>query len=470
MVANNNNGQETAAIAVASHTKKPLLVITAAPAAGHSSPLLHIAREMVNRGFEVIFMSSLEFKEPIERLGAEFYETNDFWPAGGLEVREQVPPGFPRMLWDMEHLFINNLPVRSGHVRSLLEMLHERDPSRDIVIINEAASMAIVPFVFGAPLPKGYTKFPKVIGIGAVPMVTTSIDTGPFGMGLPPDSTESGRMRNKLLNDFMRQGPFKGVDDLYQEVLKKCECTNVPEEFMFDTWISGYDATLQLCCPSLEYPKSDLHPTIRYAGCLPKRGIDPEFQFPTWWSEFKSNSELPVGSAERKKVVTVTQGTVQLVYDDLVIPTIKAFAKRSDVIVVVILGVKGASLPAEVEVPANVLVADFLPYDAALEHSDCFVTNAGYGGLLHCAINGVPLVMAGITEDKPEVSARGEYAGIGINLRTGTPTSDEVYNAVEKILTQPSYKAKATRIMLENEDLDTLSIIERQIMKFAKAT
>lgn len=465
-----NNGPETPSLAMASHVKKPLLVMTAAPVAGHSSPPLQIAQEMIARGFEVVFMSSLEFKEKIERLGAEFYETTPFWIEGGLEFRETIPAGMPRMLWDLQNVFIGAIPARSATLRSLLEMLHERDPSRDIVVVAEALSMAVLPFMYGAPLPKGYTKFPKVISISVIPLALSSIDTAPFGLGLPPDSTESGRGRNMALNDFMRQGPFKTSEDLQQETLKTCGCTSLPEQFMFNAWVDSYDTTFQMCNASLEYPKSDLHPSIRYAGCLPKRPIDPNFQYPTWWPEIQSNADLPVGSAERKKVVTVTQGTVQLDYNDLLIPTIKAFATRSDVIVIAILGAEGASLPADLEIPANVRVAEFLPYDAALEKTDVFVTNAGYGGLLHCATNGVPMVMAGITEDKAEVSARGEYAGMGINLKTQSPTVEALYDAVEKVLTQPIYKKRAMRMMLENEDTDSLALIERQIMKYARAT
>ena len=107
--------------------------------------------------------------------------------------------------------------------------------------------------------------------------------------------------------------------------------------------------------------------------------------------------------------------------------------------------------------------------DAALAHADVFVTNGGYGGVTHSVINGVPMVAGGITEDKIEVTARVEYVGLGVNLKTQSPTSEAVAAAVDKVLRDPSYKKVAVRLKAENEDLDSLSILEKEIWKYASA-
>jgi UDP:flavonoid glycosyltransferase YjiC (YdhE family) len=119
-------------------------------------------------------------------------------------------------------------------------------------------------------------------------------------------------------------------------------------------------------------------------------------------------------------------------------------------------------------VPANTRLIDYLPYDAILEHSDVFVTNGGYGSMMHGIVNGVPMVVAGLAEDKTEVCAGAEYAGFAVNLKTQTPTSQQVYDATDKVLTIPSYKMRAVRHQQENEDLDSVSILQREIMKYAR--
>jgi UDP:flavonoid glycosyltransferase YjiC (YdhE family) len=63
--------------------------------------------------------------------------------------------------------------------------------------------------------------------------------------------------------------------------------------------------------------------------------------------------------------------------------------------------------------------------------------------------NGIPLVVAGQTEDKPEASARVGWAGVGINLKTKTPTPKQVRNAVRKLLADSKYKTKAKYFQAE---------------------
>lgn len=436
---------------------------------GHSAPALHVAREMVKRGFEVVFMTAPDLRESVEKIGAEYFETSPFFLPGVLEGRDAHPVGVPKLIYDMETCFLASITPRTNTLRTTLEALRERDPNRDVVIVTETVALAVIAFMYGAPLPKGYDKFPKVIDINVVPMLVISEDTAPFGAGLVPDATPSGKGRNKLLNNlFYYEGPFKSVDEHFREILKSLDCTSLPKGFMFDAWFSSYDTTFQMCTPSLDYPRSDLHPSIRYAGALPKRGLDPNFQYPSWWSEIKDNAALPADSPDRKYIIPVAQGTVAVDYNELIIPTIKALAPRSDVIVVVILGVKDAKLPDDLEVPANVRVVDFLPYDAILELADVFVSNGGYGGMMHGVINGVPMVVAGLTEDKVEVTARAEYAGFAINLKTQTPTAEQIATATATILGDAKYKLTAVRLQKENEDMDSLSIIEREILKYAR--
>ncbi|KAI8625294.1 glycosyltransferase family 1 protein [Xylariaceae sp. FL1651] len=463
-----NQGQGAAAIGLARTKRSPLLIFTAAPAAGHTGPPLHLARVMVNKGYDVVFMSSPEYKAGVEKIGAEWYECSEFWMPGTQEVREQFPLGLERTIYDMENVFLAQIPSRYNSLKALLEMVHERDPDRQVIILTETASMATSPFFFEAPLPKGYSKMPRTIGLNVVPILVTSCDTAPFGMALPPDSTESGRERNKTLYHLSGMGPLKRLDDLFKNYLKELRCTKVPEQNFFDAWFTTYDTLFQMCSPSMDYARSDLPLVIRYAGALPPRPIDPNYVFPSWWSEVKKHAALPASSSDKKKIVVVSQGTVNTNLMELVVPTIKALAKREDIILVAILGTKGVSLPAGTEVPSNTRIVDYLPYDPLLQMSDLFVMNGAYGAYVHACINGVPLITAGVTEDKIETSARIEYLGLGINLRTQTPTSDAIAEAAGRILSNPNYKQRALRVQQDNKDLDVIHMVEKQIKEYTE--
>jgi UDP:flavonoid glycosyltransferase YjiC (YdhE family) len=130
---------------------------------------------------------------------------------------------------------------------------------------------------------------------------------------------------------------------------------------------------------------------------------------PAWW-----------GDLDGRTVVHVSQGTVANTdLEELLAPTMRALADR-DVIVVAATG--GAPVESLGELPANARVAEFIPYDALMPRVDAFVSNGGYGGLHHALAHGVPMIVAGDTEDKMETTRRVEWSGAGINLRTARPT------------------------------------------------
>jgi UDP:flavonoid glycosyltransferase YjiC (YdhE family) len=81
-----------------------------------------------------------------------------------------------------------------------------------------------------------------------------------------------------------------------------------------------------------------------------------------------------------------------------------------------------------------------------MPHVSAYVTNGGYGGVQMALSHGVPIVVCGATEDKPEVGARVSWSGAGLRIRSLTPTVGEVRAAVSRVLHKPSYGDNARRI------------------------
>jgi hypothetical protein len=94
------------------------------------------------------------------------------------------------------------------------------------------------------------------------------------------------------------------------------------------------------------------------------------------------------------------------------------------------------------------------PYSHLLPHVDIMVTNGGYNGVHMALANGVPLVAAGVTEDKPEVCARVQWSGVGINLKTNKPTPMQIREAVNKIRYSSHYRQKAKLFQAEIASYD----------------
>ncbi len=109
-------------------------------------------------------------------------------------------------------------------------------------------------------------------------------------------------------------------------------------------------------------------------------------------------------------------------------------------LLVVTSGDEEAARALRAVAPANVRVEAFVPYDALMDRLDVLITNGGYGGVQFALAHGVPLIVAGDTEQKPEIAARVAWTGAGINLRIGTPTANAVGVAVDAVINDDSYR------------------------------
>lgn len=81
----------------------------------------------------------------------------------------------------------------------------------------------------------------------------------------------------------------------------------------------------------------------------------------------------------------------------------------------------------------------------------------GNGSVNQAMSFGVPLVTAGLTEDKADVNARVAWSGVGINLATNEPTPEALRDAIRTALENPSYRQRASSIADEFGGIDTRS-------------
>lgn len=203
-----------------------------------------------------------------------------------------------------------------------------------------------------------------------------------------------------------------------------------PLSRFFLDWHSGADAVVQFTVPDFEYPRSDLPTQVSFMGPLPPTSSSAPL--PEWWSDLDAGAP----------VVHVTQGTIANADpSQLIAPTIAALGD-SDVLVVVSTG--GADLAEQLgSLPANVRVAPYLPYELLLPRVSVMITNGGYGGVQQALAHGIPLVVAGQTEDKVEVTARVAWSGAGVNLRTNRPTAAAIGEAVRHVRHDPRFARRA---------------------------
>ncbi|KAF7872547.1 hypothetical protein EAF04_003468 [Stromatinia cepivora] len=442
---------------------KPLLLICSTPIAGHLGPCKIIAKSLMERGYEVTFVTGTKYGPGISKLGATFvplqgYSDFDFHPDSWAErwpARKGLK-GIEEMVFDIEHLFNKPIPSQFESAQHALKIMTEKDPGRPIVVLQDLTFYGLLPLLMGA---EGI-KPTAVIAIGHASMLLSSQDVPPMGSGGLPDPSPEGRERTKAMHEAARNGALRGVNENFFQEFEKLGARR-PDTDEIDSMYLIPDRFIQLCTPSAEFPRSDLPKTVFFSGGLPRGHRDAPVTRPSWWEEVTTNPS-------KKRIIFVSQGTVALKYEELLIPTIQAFADRDDTIVIAALGIKGASLPPSVKIPSNAYVEDFVPFDDILPYSDVLVTNGGYGAYQHGLSNGVPMIMAGDTQEKPETSARCEWLGTGINLRTGRPDVQLLREAVEKVFADGKYKEKVMEIKREMEGMDPIGIFEKHIQELVK--
>jgi UDP:flavonoid glycosyltransferase YjiC (YdhE family) len=399
------------------------VVITSVPIHGHVTPLLAVAEGLVRAGHRVRFLTGSRFADAVRGTGA----THVSLPGrADFDVREvdrredeRGLTGVAGLRADVHRLFL--APARDQR-RALLDLL--RTPTD--VVLTEPAFVGSV-LLAGTPR----ADRPPVVGLGVLPLLLSSRHTPPYGLGLAPLRGPLNVVRNTLLRVVAERVVFRPVqqdfDALWREVHgRRADC------FVFNG-LSVLDAVVQLSVPSFEYPRPDAPVPLHFCGPV-ARSAASALDEPSWWRDL----------APARPVVLVTQGTVA--NDDLtelVRPTVDGLAGE-DVLVVVTTG--GPPVADLGPLPDNVRAAAFLPYDRLFDHVDVFVTNGGYGGVHFALAHGTPMVVAGVTEDKPEVAARVAWSGTGVNLRTARPSPQAVREAVRTVLDDPSFRRNAQRV------------------------
>jgi UDP:flavonoid glycosyltransferase YjiC (YdhE family) len=408
-------------------------LLCAPPVYGHLAPLVAVGRGLAARGHDITVLTGAKHRDLVVRSGLRFAPLPadvDFDDAhlDELLASASAARGVAAIREGMIALFVRVIPGQHRALRALL------DDGRFDAVLAEGAFTGLVPYL---ALPPG-DRLP-VLGIGTTPVVLASVDAAPFGAALPPGRGPLGRLRNRALAVAVRPGltrPLrKAVDAVLAEIGAPASRADP-----FDYAYRCFDALYQLSVADLEYPRRELPATVRFVGPLREAADGAcDAALPDWWPDL----------VDVRPIVHVTQGTIDNAdLGRLIAPTLRALA-HEDVLVVATTGGRPV---ADVEralggpLPADARVAEHIPYDLLLPRIDAVVTNGGFGGVQRAIAHGLPLVVAGSTEDKPEVAARVAWAGCGRDLRTGTPRPDAIRRAVREVLTTPSYRLRSREL------------------------
>ncbi|WP_460971042.1 glycosyltransferase [Spirosoma migulaei] len=405
------------------------ILFASMPLEGHFNPLTGLAVHLQRLGYDVRWYTGPSYADKVHRLGLPFYpyqqaiELNQDNFDEIIPERKQIKGAIAKLRFDINHAFLLRVPEFVADLTSI----HQEWPF-ELLVCDVAFT--------GAPFIRQLLNVP-VAAVGVVPLIETSRDLPPSGMGLTPMRGVLGRPIQALLRYLITHHLLKTCTDQYNQLL---QAYGLPKtaKFLFDAMIQHCDVLLQSGAPGFEYPRSDMSETIRFVGpMLPyTNGVKRPFADVTKARMYE-------------RVVLVTQGTVERDATKLIVPTLDAFKNDSRTLVIVTTGGSQTAELRERYPQENVIIEDFIDFNSVMPYTDVYVTNAGYGGVMLSLQHGLPMVAAGVHEGKNEIAARVGYVNVGVNLKTERPTARQIQTAVEEVLTNRDYKRNAQRLRAE---------------------
>lgn len=402
------------------------------PLTGHVHPMSLVVRTLVERGHTVSWYGAKKFVQQIERAGATYVPMRTAHDWDDANVEAELPElrgkrGLARVKAQLRAMFIAPMPDQLRDLEDAADAL-----APDVVIGCQA--------LLGAALLHEKRGMPWA-QLGISGLVFPSIDTAPFGSALPPARDERDHRRCRILNWVILRALFGSVNRAYR---RGRVAAGLPagEAMYFD--VLSPQLYLHPTIPAFEYPRSDLPQQVHFIGPLmPRTPADPR-SLPAWWSDVED------AHLAGKPIVLVTQGTLAIDPRDLIGPTLLALADE-DVLVIAITGRPhdGPSALGLDTIPRNARLAAFIPYHVVMAVASIVVTNGGYGGVQGALRQGLPLVVAGGSEEKPEIAARVAWSAAGIDLKTGKPSPRAVRAAVRTVLAEPRYRERARMLARE---------------------
>ena len=433
-----------------------LLAASALP--GHVDPIVGIARGLVAQGHGVMVHTGQLFAAQVERAGAQFAPID---PAIDVDYRAldtlfperaALPPGPAQMLWGVRHLFADAMTSQHASLQRLIETF------KPDIMLTDMMFMGTLPLLL---MPRANR--PPIMHLGHSVFTLASPETGFFGMALPVARTQAQRLRNRAVIAAMENQLFAPLQNYINATLDRMGMPALPC-FAAEAVIRLPDRYLQIGVPSMEYARSNLPPNLRFIGALPPTGTVASQ--PDWWDEIR------VARQAGRRIVLVTQGTIANVDPmQLCGPTINALAGPDALVIAITSSDPAAFQP---HIPAATLQAavikSFIPYAQIMPELDLFITNGGFGGVTLALRYGVPMIIAGDSEEKPEIGARIAHIGAGIDLATAYPTASMIGAAAAMIAEQPSFKRVARSIADDLAAIDTIGEIEAARLELTQQT
>jgi len=261
----------------------------------------------------------------------------------------------------MKKVLVEGMPLQQESIQAQFQAFRKKHgDSKPLISLFDQTVMGHVPVLFGAEGIKANAN----IGISLAPLTLESDDTFPFRSGLAPhQGPDAKKLHRKAYKSYYEEKYYKALNDAYWAKLREMGAKRDRYPGIMESINEAPDHLLALGIPKFEFPRSDIKQDVRHFGALKKTGFKNEkkgLELPEWWGD------IAAAKREGKKIVAVSQGTVEGRLEDLVLPTIEALKDRNDILLIATTVLVEPKDVKNLVVPANTRVEKFVPYDELL--------------------------------------------------------------------------------------------------------
>jgi MGT family glycosyltransferase len=401
------------------------ILLASMPFDGHFLPLTGIARHLQLRGHDVRFYTGPSYARRLADLEVPHLPFRRAAEINADNLAEHFPEvealrGPKRIAFDLEKIFFGNTRAHFEDIREI----QEEFAFEALVADGAFYASYLVAERLGIPV--------YGIGPGPTPAPTSPTAPPPF-FGLSPATGPLARLKHRVIRAMVDRTTRPGMRAF--NALLASEGLPPYEGSVFDLPWDAATLFFQTGIPEMDFPREDWPANHRFVGPLlpPRSTTGAGFSFQGRRERFAS-------------VIVVSQGTVDnRDPEKLFVPALTALA-GTEHLVVACTGRRHTETLRERFPQDNVLIEDWVDFDALLPHADLFIANGGYGSIMQALIAEVPILSAGKLEAKNDINARLAYRGLGFDLRTERPTPAQISAGVRRVLGDPSFKQNATRV------------------------
>ncbi|MEO0967901.1 MAG: glycosyltransferase [Cyanobacteria bacterium J06639_18] len=246
-----------------------------------------------------------------------------------------------------------------------------------------------------------------------------------------------GRLRNRVAYKLLRQ-MVKPITDTINHCRKEW---NLPQQSNANQRYSQL-ALISQQPAELEFPREELPPYFHFTG---------PYHSPVG----RDVPDFPYDKLTGKPLIYASLGSV-LGSKQEIFRYIAQACVGLDAQLIISLGgsAKPESLPKLSGLP---IVVEYAPQLELLQKATLTITHGGMNTTLECLSNGVPMVVIPIANDQPGIAARVVWSGCGEAVPVKKVNVSRLKTAIQKVLTEDSYKQNAVRLQKAIQDAGGVS-------------